>query len=274
MRSERTPSARRYKAALFFLILGALAGVWHNRTMASGKPDVVVVLFRTILAPPANALGSFSRWCSVQTGWLFHGRTLAKDNRDLHTRIAQLEGDNTRLREAEIDLDRMRHDLGFIQSLHSLPLAADVLWRRPDPKFDTITISRGSRDGIHVNSVVVTRNGLVGRVTELTPTTCSVLMLTDQNSGAGARVQRAESRATGVCKGDNSHLLTVLYLPNDADIKIGDQLVTSGLGGVFPAGIALGTVTEVKEDEGSLLKRAKVKPAVDFDKLEEVYILP
>ncbi len=274
MRSERTPVARRFQAVLVFLILGALAGFWHNRSMANGKPDVLAVILRTVIAPPARILGGFSRWCSVQTGWLFHGRTLARENTEMHARIAQLEGDNIRLHEAEINYNRLRLDLGFIQSAHFRPLSADVIWRRPDPKFDTITLSRGSSDGIHVNSVVITRNGLVGKVTELTPTTCSVLMLTDQNSGAGARVQRADSRATGVCKGDNSHLLTVLYLPNDADIKIGDILVTSGLGGIFPAGIALGTVTEVKEDEGNLLKRAKVKPAVDFDKLEEVYILP
>ncbi len=274
MRSERTPSARRFKATLVFLLLGALAGVWHNRTMAKGKPDVLVVLIRTVIAPPANALGRFSRWCSVQTGWVFHGYSLARENRDLHARVAELEGENTRLREAEVDLVRLTQDIGFIQSSKTRPIAANVLWRRPDPKFDTITISRGSMDGIHVNSVVITRNGLVGRVTEMTPTTCSVLMLTDQNSGAGARVQRAESRATGVCKGDNTHLLTILYLPNDADIKIGDLVVTSGLGGVFPAGLALGTVMEVKEDEGNLLKRARVKPAVDFDKLEEVYVIP
>ena len=98
--------------------------------------------------------------------------------------------------------------------------------------------------------------------------------MTDQTSGVGAVVQRAESRIKGVCKGDNSPFLYVAYLPNNADIRPADTIVTSGLGGVFPPGIRIGTVKGVMADEGSLNKRASVQPAVDFDKLEQVYVLP
>lgn len=273
MRSEKTPSARRYWAALIFLLVGTLAGAWHNRQVDHGKSDVVVGAVRGVVAPPASALGKVSRWCGEQTGWLFRGRALAEENRRLRERVTTLEGENTALREAQINYDRLRDDLGFVHSQARKLLAADVIARRPDPKFDTLVISRGSRDGVQPYSVVVTRAGLVGRVFEVTPGTASVLMLTDQNSGVGARVQRASSRAVGICKGDNSAQLSLGDLANDADIKVGDVVVTSGLGGIYPAGLLIGTVKEVKAEEGTLGKAAHLRPAVDFSRLEQVYVL-
>lgn len=274
MLSERRPQHRRYWIALIFLLLGLGTGAWHNRATQSGRADPTVTIVRGALAPPANALSRASRWVSAQTGWLFHGHAVADENRRLRERVAQLEGENVALREARIDYDRLHADLGFIQSSPVKLIPANIIGRRPDPKFDTFVLSVGTNNGVHVKSVVVTRSGVVGHVYEVTATTASVLMLTDQNTSVGVRVQRANSRATGVCKGDNSPLLTVFYLPPDADIKKDDVIVTSGLGGVYPPGRLVGTVLEVKEDKSSLLKRARVRPAVDFDRLEEVYVLP
>ena len=223
---------------------------------------------------PPRCWGRVSRWFSEETGWIFHGKALADENKNLKLRVAELEGDNARLREAQINYDRLRQDLKFVLPRQNRLLAADVIARRPDPKFDTLLIGRGSRDGVQQNSVVLTRNGLVGRVSEVGPTTAAVLMLSDQNSGVGARVQRAKSRATGVCKGENGPLLSLVYLPSDSDIKIGDPIVTSGLGGIYPSGILIGTVREVKTDVGNALKQARIAPFVDFDRLEEVYVMP
>src|SRR5581483_2233569 len=217
--------------------------------------------------------GQVSRWCGEQTGWLFQGRALAEENRRLRERVAALEGENAALREAQINYDRLRDDLGFVHSQPRRLLAADVIARRPDPKFDTLVISRGSRDGVQPYSVVVTRAGLVGRVFEVTPGTASVLMLTDQNSGVGARVQRANSRAIGICKGDNTAKLALIDLTNDADVKVGDAIVTSGLGGIYPPGLLIGTVTEVRAEEGNIMKAAHMRPCVEFNHLEQVYVL-
>jgi rod shape-determining protein MreC len=274
MQSEHTPHARRYWAALIFLLLGTLAGVWHNRRNDQGQSDFVVGAVRGTIAPPANLLGRVSHWFGDQMGWMLHGYGLAAENRYLKARVDALEQENASLREARVDYERLRADLGFVPHAGTLLLAADVIARRADPKFDTIVISRGSRDGLHPNSVVVTRNGLVGHVFEVTPGTASVLLLTDQHSGVGARVQRGDSRATGICEGDYSPLLSMIALPNDANIKIGDGIVTSGLGGVYPPGLVVGTITEIKADEGNVGKTVLVHPGVDFDRLEEVYVVP
>jgi rod shape-determining protein MreC len=274
MRSERTSPLRRYAPGLIFLLLGTVAGAWHNHATDRGKTDLVAGAVRGVVAPPSTALGRVSRWASEQTGWLFHGHVVSEENRRLKARVAQLEAANIQFHEAQINVDRLRADLGFVQANRPHLLAADVVTRRPDPKFDTMIISRGSRDGVTVHSVVVTRNGVVGQVHEVGPTTASVILITDQNQnspGVGATVQR--SRVTGVSKGDAGGMVALDYLRNDADVKKGDLIVTSGNGGVYPPGLLVGTVVEVRSDEGNLNRRARVKPAVDFDRLEEVYVL-
>lgn len=274
MRSETTPHARRYWAALSFLLLGVVLGVWHNRATVGGRQDPAVGFVRGVLATPVGWVNGISRWCGRQTGWLFHGRAAEAENRQLKERVAQLEGENAALKEAQVNLDRLRDDLGFARSNKPRLLAADITARKTDPKFDTLIINRGSRDGVRINSMVRTRNGLVGRVFEVTPGTASVLMLTDQKCGVGARVQRAASRAVGVCEGNNSSRLEMKYLPGDADIKPGDLIVTSGMGGLFPAGQGIGTVESVKADENNVGKTAVIRPFVEFDRLEEVYVQP
>lgn len=273
MLSERKPQTRRYGVAFLFLLSGTLAGIWHNRAVETGGSDMAAGALRTVIAPPAEALGRVSRWLGEQTGWLFRGRALAEENRRLKARLTQVEGEAAALREAQINHERLRADLGFVQAAKGRLLAADVIARRPDPKYDTMLLSRGSRDGVNLKSVVVTRNGVVGHVYEVTPTTASVLMLSDQNSSVGGRVQRANSRATGVCKGNNGPNLALVYLPTDADIRRGDVIVTSGIGGIYPPGLVIGVAQEVTADTSSLLKLAKIRPAVDFNRLEEVYIM-
>jgi rod shape-determining protein MreC len=273
MHPDHPPRTKRYIILLILTLCGTMAGAIHNRAVDHGKQDPVTVVVRGVVTPPASAFSRITGWFSAQTGWLFHGRSLAGENRRLRDRVAFLEGQNAQLREAGIKYDQLRDDLGFVRKQATPSLAADVLARRPDPKFDMLLISAGSRDGVRQNAIVVTRAGLVGRVTEVTPNTASVLMLTDQTSGAGAVVQRAESRAKGVCKGDNSGMLHLNYLTANADIKPGDVIMTSGLGGVFPAGQVIGSVLSVQTDEGNLNKTALVRPAVDFDRLEQVYVL-
>lgn len=273
MRTERMPPARRYWAALLFLMLGTLAGVWHNRKTDRGQPDMVVGAVRGAVAPPANALHQFNRWFGEQTGWIGRGRALAEENTRLRQRVAELETENTRLQEADIKLEQLKDDLSFVRGAKNPPLPAHIIAYRPDPKFDTLLINRGERDGIHVHNVIVTRSGIVGQVSEVTQTTATVLMLTDQNSGVGARVQRAKSRALGICKGDNSKFVTLTNLPPDADINPGDRIVTSGIGGVFPSGLLVGTVEKVTRDAENVNKTAQVRPAMDFDRIEEVYVL-
>lgn len=274
MHSDRTPPTRRYGLMVLFLVMGALMGAWHNRAADRGRSDMVAGAVRGAVSPPASLLGRASRWVSVQTGWLFHGHSVSLENQRLRAQVAQLQQENAQMREAQIDVGRLRDDLNFVHRTHPTPLAADVIARRTNPSFDTLLISRGSRDDVKKRDVVVTPLGLVGLVSEVSPTTATVVLLTDENAPVSARVQRPESRAVGICKGDYTRLLPLLYLPGDADVRVGDTIVTSGMGGIYPKGLPVGTVAKVKSDEGNVTKTALLRPAVDFDRLEEVFVLP
>ena len=272
MRSDRAPAARRYWVALVFVVLGTVAGVWHNRRIRSGKPDYISGVLRVVISGPARAFHGVSGWIGNQTEWIRRGRSLAVENRNLRNRVAELEGENNQLKEAQIDLDRLRADLSFAGTPKRKFIAADIIAMKPDPKFDTMVINRSSSDGVKSDSVVVTRDGVVGRVFDVEPGSAAVLMLTDQKSGVGARIQR--SRAIAICEGDNSPTLSMFGLPNTADVRIGDAVVTSGLGGVYPGGLLLGTVSEVRHDAANGGMVVRVKPQVAFDRLEEVYVIP
>jgi len=289
MRSDRTPPARRYWIAFLLVIAGILVGAWHNRTTGVGRTDPVSGVAQMIVAQPAKMVHGISGWIGGQTGWLFRTRALASENVRLRNRVEELERQNTELTDMARRYEQLRSDLGFVHPLDPRPLAADVVARRVTSDFDTIVISRGSQDGVHTNSVVRTRTGLVGKVSEVSAMTATVILLTDPNGAVGGRIQRAGAHdGVGVCKGDYGALVPMIDLPTDSDIKPGDLVVTSGFGTVvaggtkknphlfqtYPKGIPIGTVVSVKDEEGTVGKIARLKPIVDFGRLEEVYVLP
>jgi len=132
-------------------------------------------------------------------------------------------------------------------------------------------VDRGTRDGVRRNAPVVTSDGVVGRVIEVTPTTARVLLVADSRSAVGVVVQRI--RDLGVVEGRNERVLHLKYLSRTSDVQPGDVVVTSGQGGVFPKGLAVGRITRVVREEGELLLEAEVEPAAALDRLEEVLIL-
>ena len=274
MRAERTSASQKYGMALIFLISGTLLGVWHNRRVDHGQQDIVSSVVRTTVAPPATAVNGVSRWFGDKTRWITDGRASHDENVRLKARIAQLEEENARLKETDIKYSQLKDDLGFIKNSAVSKIPASIIGRSPDAKFDTLMLGRGSRDGVKPHNVVVTRQGVVGQITEVTPTTATVVLLTEQNGGIGARVQRPESRTFGICKGDSAGKLWMYHLPNDANIKVGDLVISSGMGEVYPAGLVIGTVAEVRSDDENVNKKARIVPKVNLSRVEEVYILP
>jgi rod shape-determining protein MreC len=281
MRMERKSAFRRYWPVATLVVSGIGFGAWHNAQTRRERPDVVAGLVRGAVSPPASVLGGTARWFSGQAGWIFAGRGLSAQNARLARRVAELESENAQLREAAISCDRLRADLNFVRSLKRPPLAAEVWSLRPDPKYDTLIISRGRRDGIQPHDLVISPEGIVGYVSEVDPITATVVLLTDQNATLGARIQRANSRAVGLCRGSNGPLLTMTDLEHEADVKPGDLVVTSGLSRLYPKtlegtpprDLIIGEVVKVQPDASSAGKTALVRPKVDYERLEEVYVL-
>ncbi len=272
MTAGRTGPVLRYIPFVLLLIAGTMLGIVHDRAERAGRLDPISSTIRTLFSFPANAVNTTGHWIGKEFGWIPHGYALASENRSLKRRIANLELENTNLRSQALLGERLAADVGIQDSHTPKPVIAQVVALRPDPNFDTITINRGANAGIKVHDVVITPAGLVGQVYVVNNSTAGVVLLTDQNGMVSARVERAKSRAVGICKGNYTNFITMNDLSAEADIKVGDRIVTAGYG-VFPPGIPIGTVTSVALDQGQMNKVAVIKPFVDFDALDEVMVL-
>ncbi|MEP7307280.1 MAG: rod shape-determining protein MreC [Acidobacteriota bacterium] len=149
-------------------------------------------------------------------------------------------------------------------------IAADVIGASATPDFRTITLDKGTGDGLKPNLSVIAPAGVVGRVVVPTARAAKVQLLIDRNAAAGAVVER--SRAQGLAIGGGEDLLEMTYVSETADIVAGDQVMTSGIDGIYPKGFAIGRVERV-EKNGPSYKKIVVRPAVDFRALEEVLIV-
>jgi rod shape-determining protein MreC len=148
--------------------------------------------------------------------------------------------------------------------------AADVIGAAATPDFRTVTIDKGSRDGLRRDMAVISPSGVVGRVVVPSGRSAKVQLLIDRNAAAGALIER--SRAQGVVVGSGDERLQMDYVSEVSDVVAGDVVVTSGIDGIFPKGFVIGRVESV-EKSGGAYKRITVMPAVDFQSIEEVLVV-
>jgi rod shape-determining protein MreC len=220
----------------------------------------------------------FLKLASLVTGGLGQAWQDYVDLRDLHGENLRLQREvgvlKRRLDEVQeqaLEAQRLRQLLTLKDTPSAKFLSARVVGKDATNWFKTLVLDRGSLDGVRRNQPVVAPDGLVGRVVELTPTSAKVQLVTDPLSAVGGLIQR--TRVTGIVTGSLGAGTRVTYLPLLADVAAGDQVLTSGMGGVFPKGIPVGHVTAVERRSGALFQEATLQPAVDLARLEEVLIL-
>lgn len=254
-------------------LLALLLGIQHHRATQRGTPNPFAEVVMVVLSPVQSALVSTRDFLSDFGYGVWHGRRLREENEQLLQQIEALRAQARAQEELRQENERLRRLLRFAQTGRQRPLAARVLAIQPSAYFHTLIVGAGQAAGVRPRMVAVTDRGLVGVVYLVTRYTAHVLLITDPNASVGARVQRAESRAVGVCRGRGEDYLTLTFLSKDADVRQGDVVVTSGLGGVYPAGIPIGIVEEVMEQRQAGMKEARVKPFVEALRLEEVLLL-
>lgn len=196
---------------------------------------------------------------------------LRVENARLRHQVESLSQEVTSLREQALEAARLEHLLQFRAQTNYRVLVARIIGRDSSPWYSTVVVDRGSLDGVGRNTPVVTPDGVVGRVIEVTPTSARVLLIADSRSAVGVLVQR--SRDVGVVEGRSGALLHMKYLSRTTSVEAGDLLVTSGQGGVFPRGLIVGRITRVIREPGALLQEADVEPAANLDRLEEALML-
>ncbi len=186
--------------------------------------------------------------------------------------IAQLKSDNVRLGESAADMRILSNLLNYAESAPaSKYMAANVIGRDTSPLLSYIILDRGSDDGIARGMPVVTADGLVGAVIEVTRNACKVRPVTDPASRVTARLQ--SSRSPGVVEGSQGGVLTMNFIAQGVRINEGELVLTSGLGGDYPADIVIGSVANVEQLDYEVLQAATLNPSVNFAALEIVLII-
>ncbi len=197
---------------------------------------------------------------------------LRGENAQLQSQVSQLEAEVVTLREQASELEVLRALLGFARAQPANSyVTARVIGRDTSPFLRYLLLDQGSDAGVKRGMPVVSENGLVGRISEVSASASKVQLVIDPQSAINARVQ--ETRAEGVLIGQPTGELTLTYLPQDSVVKAGDLVVTSGLGGGFPANILAGRVVSVRKRDYELYQTATVLPRVEFGGLEIVLII-
>jgi len=194
-----------------------------------------------------------------------------KENEALRNEIAELKGDNNRLREEVILTERLKALLDYKMHSRLDLLTASIVGRQASQWFDTITINKGGRDGVKIDMGVLVPEGIVGKVIQTGPHYAQVLLISDRNSALGAIVQR--TREEGIVQGSEQNSVRMKYLAHDAEIKEGDILVTSGMEGSFSKGLEIGEVKKVALNEDKMFLNIRVALSVNLDKLEDILVI-
>ena len=196
---------------------------------------------------------------------------VADENVALKERLREVDAERTRLLETKAQNERLKSLLNAKEQENLSGIAAEVIGYDPSSWVKGVLINRGRADGVERGMAVVDGAGVVGQIVAAGLHTAHVLLITDHSSGVDALVQ--SSRVRGVVEGSGGSICELRYVSRDDQVKEQEQVVTSGMDGIFPKGLIIGTVERVEKPTGGLFQMIELNPAVDFSKLEDVLVL-
>ncbi len=197
--------------------------------------------------------------------------TVNADNERLHLALAEAEAKVVQLEEMERENARLRDSLGFTPRENYTLLPAEVVSVSGDHVSLAAIINRGARDSVEIDQPLINEQGLIGRVVSVAPLSATVQLLTDPTARVAVRI--ADSREMGIVKYQVRTGMILDNFPIQGSIKEGDLILSSGLGGIYPPGLVVGTVTSVERPEEEPFCRIRLQPAANFNSLEELFIL-
>ncbi|EXJ22825.1 Rod shape-determining protein MreC [Alkalibacterium sp. AK22] len=233
--------------------------------------DITAVLGRVISAPTHAVTGMFDSITSLRGTYEENQRLKTEINRiyERQSEISVLRDENARLQE-ELLLQNSLTDFRTISST--------VISRSPDNWVDQVVVDRGSQDGVEVGMPVMSGNGLIGRISEVNPTSSKVVLLTNIEQTANqvsSEIITEEEIVYGLISGYDSsgNRLVMSQITSTAEIEEGELITSSGLGGIIPRGLVIGEVEEVSMDSHGLAQQVYVRPAADFENIRFVTII-
>lgn len=246
---------------LTFYVREGEAGVIHSIRSGVNTVATPVRMVGAVVATPFNAIGNVFTNLSAPQETLSE---LKKQNEELTSELAQLT-------EAEKTAERLETLLGLQSTYNLQSTAARIIGTTGDAWSQTVTIDKGSANGFEIGMPVCNSGGVIGQIIEVSAATSTVRLINDENSGVSAMVQ--STRAQGILQGQPDGTLMLSYVPADADVKVGDVIITSGLGGRFPKGLPLGTVSSVSRAANATYYTIVVRAISTAESNEEVLVI-
>ncbi len=195
----------------------------------------------------------------------------SKENLSLKYKISELEKELFEKEEIEKENFRLRNLLDYGKDISPTKIVAKVISWNTSSEFRVLRINKGAKHGITLQAPVVTPNGLVGYIYRITDSFSDILTIEDSNNHVDGLLER--TRGYGILEGNPEGKIVLKYIQKSLPIIIHDQVITSGLGNIYPKGIMIGTVSKIEKDSYGVTQYIEVKPSVSFDKLEEVIVL-
>jgi rod shape-determining protein MreC len=279
MASVRTQKEIRQRAPLWLvslLVLNFISMAVDARD-TDGQQKIFRIWTQTFASPLQNASSKASGATTgfFQQIWNFRGA--AQENEQLKQRVSTLELELNTARQAEAENERLRALLNLNEQNQYQSVPARVIARDPSVWFNTITINRGSTSGIAINMPVVTGGGIVGRVITVSPFASQVMLITDEKAGAGAVVgQLGQSGALGSVRGRADlgvGIIEMRYVSGLEKVEVNDTVMTTGQDGIYPPGLNVGRVVDVKNGTATQAHQILIQPGAQLDHLEEVAVL-
>lgn len=277
MAATRTQREIRQKAPVWLLMLLAVnfAFMAFDARDTSSKQRAIRVWVQALASPFERATSSAGGASTGLLRKILNFRQTAAENDQLKERVSTLELELGKARAAASENQRLESLLNLKQNSAYGTVVTRVIARDPSVWFNTVTIGAGSSSGIELNMPVVTGSGIVGRVVAVSPWTAQVMLMTDDQAAAGAVVgQLGESSALGPVRGlGKSGVIEMRFVSGFEKVEVGDHVLTTGQDGVYPAGLSVGEVIEVKQGTATQPHTIYLRPSANLNQLEHVAVL-
>lgn len=236
----------------------------------------VVVAINTIASPIKHGFSYIAHSINEAKVFVWDMRAYKADNERLYAENIKLKRENRETSEYRAENERLRKLLDLqTNSAEYTTIAAEVISISHTEEYQSLEISKGSLAGVAKGDAVITAEGLVGRVTEVGPNFAIVETILDPESLIGIKVSR--SGGTGLVEGDETlskdAQCKLTFVDKETPVIVGDIIETSGSGGIYPAGVVIGTVISVSADRSGSLNYAVIGTGVNFDLLREVLVI-
>ncbi len=266
-------SKRKTYAVLLALAALALMATIYITSGERDRLTPVEYVVREILAPVQTGLFRVVSWVNTVGRNLASLRFSVRENHLLKREVAALTTENVYLEEQRLENIRLRKLLNFEESIPHKTLASEVIARDPGNWLNTVTVNKGTGHGVRKDMAVVSCEGLLGRVVTTSRNTANALLIIDPRSAVGGVVQR--NRSLVLVEGDPGApgMCLVKCLTMESDLMVGDKVLSSGLGGIYPKGLIIGEIVELIPGKYGVGSAARLKPAADFARLEEALVI-